>query len=133
MRPSGTLTIPQVPERRPRTVELDVQARRALGGWMLEPNRIGFDHDALWLNQRRQPLQPSGMEMAVRRGADRAGVEFAAHDVRRALVVEWLRTGGNEASLMALAGWSDVSMVRRYVRERRGELALAEARRPLVG
>ena len=93
MGPSGTLMITQVRERRPRIVALDVRAQRVLGGWLLERNRIGLGHDALWLNQRRRPLRPSGMEMAVRRVADRAGVEFAAHDARRALVVEWLRTG----------------------------------------
>ena len=43
------------------------------------------------------------------------------------------RKGGQVTSLMALGGWSDISMVQRYIRAAENDLAIEEARRLFDG
>ena len=55
-----------------------------------------------------------------------AGVTISAHSFRRALATRWLRAGGSEVGLRAVAGWRDPAMVARYTRMSAEELAHAE-------
>jgi hypothetical protein len=43
--------------------------------------------------------------------------------------ISWRRKGGSVTSLMALGGWTDISMVQRYIRAAENEIAVEEARR----
>ena len=85
--------------------------------------------DALWLTQRGTALTSAGAKMTLGGVSEHAGVTFSSSDTRRAYAVNWLRMGGSETSLMAIAGWSSISMVQQYTRMNSQELAIDEARR----
>jgi len=126
---AATLRIPKSKNGRPRTAPLTPHAVKHLRRWLLERRRMDTGADALWLTQRGTALTSAGAKMTLRRVSERAGVTFSSHDARRAYAVNWLRMGGSETSLMAIAGWSSISMVQRYTRMNSQELAIDEARR----
>lgn len=65
----------------------------------------------------------------LRRRAKEAGVEgFHLHKLRHTAATRWLRAGGSEGGLMAVAGWSSRQMLDRYVKASASERAAAEAR-----
>jgi len=55
------------------------------------------------------------------------------HMMRRAGAIAWRKKGGSVTSLMALGGWTDISMVQRYIRAAENEIAVEEARRLFDG
>lgn len=86
------------------------------------------------------PLRVSGnashltypaMYRSLRRRAEAADPPFALHPhmLRAAMAIRWRLNGGSTESMMTLAGWRDLKMVRRYTAAADNELALAEARR----
>lgn len=89
------------------------------------------DHDLaqFWLGEKGE-LSDEGIDMMLRRRARRAGVEGVhAHRFRHTFADNWLSDGGGEMSLMALAGWSNPSMLKRYTDARAADRALAEYKR----
>jgi integrase len=66
---------------------------------------------------------------SLRRRAKEAGVEgFHVHKLRHTAATRWLRAGGSEGGLMAVAGWSSREMLDRYVQASAAERAADEAR-----
>lgn len=66
--------------------------------------------------------------------AKKAGVEgFHLHRLRHTAATRWLRAGGSEGGLMAVAGWTSRSMLDRYVAASASERAADEARRLQLG
>ena len=66
--------------------------------------------------------------MALKRRAQAAGIPgFHLHLMRHTAATRWLRAGGSEGGLMAVAGWSTRGMVDRYTGASASERAAAEA------
>ena len=84
---------------------------------------------ALWLGGNGQTFAYHGLNVALKRRARAAGIEgFHLHKMRHTAATRWLRAGGSESGLMAVAGWSTRSMVDRYTGASASERAAAEAR-----
>lgn len=53
--------------------------------------------------------------------------------MRHTYATRWLRAGGSEGGLMAVAGWSTRAMIDRYTAASASERAAAEARNLALG
>jgi site-specific recombinase XerD len=92
----------------------------------------------LWLPVKRskQPrLTYDGLYTSLRRRALAADPPFRLHPhmLRATGAIAFRARGGQVTSLMALGGWSDISMVQRYIRAAENQLAVDEARRLFDG
>lgn len=92
----------------------------------------------LWLpiKRTREPrLTYDGLYTSLRRRALRADPPFRLHPhmLRSTGAIAFRRKGGQVTSLMSLGGWSDITMVQRYIRAAENELAIEEARRIFDG
>jgi integrase len=87
------------------------------------------DTSALWLGGGGQTFSYHGLNIALKRRAQAAGIQgFHLHLMRHTAATRWLRAGGSEGGLMAVAGWSTRGMVDRYTGASASERAAAEAR-----
>jgi len=70
-----------------------------------------------------------GLARTLRIRAKDAGIEgFHVHKLRHTAATRWLRAGGSEGGLMAVAGWSSRTMLDRYVAASAAERAAEESR-----
>jgi site-specific recombinase XerD len=84
---------------------------------------------ALWLGVGGKGFAYHGLNDALRVRAKLAGTEgFHLHLLRHTAATRWLRKGGSEGGLMAIAGWSTRAMMDRYTGASAAERAAAEAR-----
>lgn len=87
------------------------------------------DTGALWLGGGGQTFSYHGLNVALKRRAHAAGIQgFHLHLMRHTAATRWLRAGGSEGGLMAVAGWSTRGMVDRYTGATAAERAADEAR-----
>ncbi len=87
------------------------------------------DTGPLWLGGGGRSFQYHGLNVALKRRASDAGIErFHLHLLRTTAATRWLRAGGSEQGLMAVAGWSTRAMLDRYTGASASERAAAEAR-----
>ena len=88
------------------------------------------DGDQLWLGADNwRPFSYFGLRHALQRRAELAGIKgFHPHKLRHTAATRWLRAGGSEGGLMAVAGWSTRDMIDRYTGASASERAAAEAR-----
>jgi integrase/recombinase XerC len=115
---SGMITF-RISKSRARTVSLSDRCVAALGRWL---RQRGVGQGNLW-----RSADPHSLVNAV--CLRHSGGTLRAHALRRAFAVRWLERGGSELGLQRVAGWSDLSMVRVYVRARADQLAADEMRR----
>ena len=96
-------------------------------------HRLAHARD-LWLGERGRRFGYGGLSRALRRRAQRAGLEgFLPHKLRHTAAHRWLARGGSESGLMAMAGWTRTDMLVRYTKARAMERAAHEARRLSLG
>ncbi|WP_458612048.1 tyrosine-type recombinase/integrase [Mycobacterium sp. C3-094] len=89
---------------------------------------------ALWLGGGGQQFGYHGLNTALKRRAQAAGIEkFHLHLMRHTAATRWLRAGGSEQGLMSVAGWSTRSMLDRYTGASAAERAADEARKLGLG
>ena len=82
----------------------------------------------------RRDFNYHGLRHALDRRAQQAGIaNFHPHKMRHTCATRWLRAGGSEGGLMAVAGWSTRSMIDRYTAASASERAAAEARNLALG
>ena len=75
-----------------------------------------------------------GLRHALLRRAQVAGItNFNPHKMRNTYATRWLRAGGTEGGLMAVAGWETRAMIDRYTAASASERATEEARRLSLG
>ena len=87
------------------------------------------DTPALWVGVGGKSFGYYGLNESLRERAKRAGVDgFHLHLLRHTAATRWLRAGGSESGLMAVAGWSTRDMIDRYTGASASERAAAEAR-----
>jgi integrase/recombinase XerD len=87
------------------------------------------DSGDLWVGGGGKSFGYHGLSKALKDRAEAAGIQgFHLHILRHTAATRWLRAGGSEGGLMAVAGWSSRSMVDRYTGASAAERAAAEAR-----
>jgi len=87
------------------------------------------DSPALWLGVGGKSFAYFGLNDTMRDRAKTAGIEgFHLHLLRHTAATRWLRAGGSEQGLMAVAGWTSRKMLDRYTGASAAERAAAEAR-----
>jgi integrase/recombinase XerD len=87
------------------------------------------DTGALWVGGGGKGFGYYGLNAALKDRAKTAGIKgFHLHLMRHTAATRWLRAGGSEGGLMAVAGWSTRAMVDRYTGASASERAAAEAR-----
>ncbi len=86
--------------------------------------------DTLWLGADGwRTFSYFGMRHALAARAKSAGIDnFHPHKMRHTAATRWLRAGGSEGGLMAVAGWSNRAMIDRYTGASAAERAATEAR-----
>lgn len=83
----------------------------------------------LWVGEYGKTFGYHGLNRTLKRRAEMAGVkDFHCHLLRHTAATRWLRAGGSEGGLMAIAGWKDRSMLDRYVAASKSERAIDESR-----
>jgi integrase/recombinase XerD len=88
----------------------------------------------LWLSDRGKRLSYTGLVTTLKgRAADAGVIGFHVHRLRHTMAVHWLRSGGSETGLRAHAGWTDNTMVARYIKTASEQLAAEEFDRLNLG
>lgn len=127
--PRGLATIRKGKGGKGRIVPFGPQTAAALDRYIRA--RRSHKHAAsegLWLGSRG-PLSYWGVNDALRDRADAAGIgKFHLHLTRHTYATRWLRAGGSEQGLMALAGWANRGMIDRYTSASMAERAADESR-----
>ncbi len=118
-----------------RVVPIGPAATLALSQYLSLRHRHRFAESAdLWLGVRGKWFGCDGLSRALRRRAQRAGIQgFHPHKLRHTAAHRWLAKGGSESGLMAMAGWARTDMLVRYTRARASQRAAKEARRLNLG
>ena len=84
------------------------------------------DNGPLWLGGGGQNFGYHGLNLSLKRRATAAGItRFHLHLLRHTAATRWLRAGGSETGLMAVAGWSTRDMIGRYTAAGASERAAA--------
>lgn len=118
-----------------RTVPVGPQTAQAIDRYM----RVRRHHrlastPALWLGDRGKPFGYDGLHKALKARAAVAGIpRFHPHLLRHTAAHRWLRAGGSEGGLMAVAGWTRPDMLLRYTKARAEQRAGEEAARLNLG
>jgi integrase/recombinase XerD len=87
------------------------------------------DAGALWVGGGGKGFGYYGLNAALKDRAKSAEIKgFHLHLLRHTAATRWLRAGGSEGGLMAVAGWSTRAMVDRYTGASAAERAAVEAR-----
>lgn len=88
----------------------------------------------LWLGGRGRGLAYDGLYAALQRRGEAAGMpDMHPHRLRHTGAVRWLKKGGSPTGLMAVAGWTSLDMLRRYIKAAESDLAAEESRRLDLG
>jgi len=113
-----------------RTAPFGPQTAAALDRYLRARRAHKFaDSAALWLGVGGKGFAYFGLNDTLRDRAKTAGIDgFHLHLMRHTAATRWLRAGGSEGGLMAIAGWSTRSMMDRYTGPSAAERAAAEAR-----
>lgn len=83
----------------------------------------------LWVGGGGKTFGYDGLNRSLKERAEAAGIKgFHPHLLRHTAATRWLRAGGSESGLMAVAGWSTRDMIDRYTGASAAERAAAEAR-----
>lgn len=89
---------------------------------------------ALWLGEANRGFGYAGIYNSIARRGQIAGLgDIHPHVLRHTGAVRWLDRGGSTTGLMAVAGWTSVDMLRRYIKASESNLAAAESRRLNLG
>jgi len=123
----GAVLVRKSKSRRPRTVFVGRQTRRAIAAY-LRTRPDASENDPLWLACRTDGetvrLAYAGLVALVRRRAKRAGVEPPSlHSFRRTFALTMLRGGADVVSLSRLMGHADLSVLTRYLKQQAEDLA----------
>jgi integrase len=133
--PAGRITIRHGKGGRGRTIPVGPVTGQAIEAYLdLRGQHPAADTPILWLGARGTRFRYDGLGRALRRRAQRAGIDgFHPHKLRHTAAHRWLAKGGSESGLMAMAGWTRTDMLIRYTRATAAERAADEARRLNLG
>lgn len=110
-----------------RTTFVGAKSRRELSRYFRQ--RKAHANEALWLTVQGTRLTYWGLRQIIRRRAERAGVPVPSlHSFRRAFALYALRNGADIYSLQRLMGHSDLTVLRRYLKQTEADLREAHRR-----
>lgn len=129
------LTVEKSKSRRGRNVPFGPKAAEALSKYVRHRRKLKLaSNPAFWLGARQNVLAYAGMYDALARRARAVGIQDVhPHLFRHTAAHRWLKAGGSEGGLMAVAGWSRPEMLHRYTRARAEQRAAEEAQRLNLG
>ena len=115
---------------RERVAHLDAKAVRALDRYVRRARRQHPNAEGpwLWLGKKGR-YTASGISQMVRDRAERLGFNLHPHQFRHYRADRYKAAGMADGHVMALMGWRDAGMVRRYGKENEAQRALEAARR----
>lgn len=118
-----------------RVVPFSSQVARSIDRYLRARRSHRLAHtEALWLGGGGQRFRYHGLDVAMKRRAEAAGISgFHLHLLRNTAATRWLAAGGSENGLMAVAGWSSRQMLDRYTKASASDRAAAESRRLDLG
>jgi site-specific recombinase XerD len=114
-----------------RIVPFGPQSGAALDRYMRAARRENRLTDAgpLWVGAAGKTFGYHGLNGSLKERAAVAGIaKFHVHRLRHTAATRWLRLGGSEQGLMAVAGWSSRAMIDRYTGASASERAAVESR-----
>jgi integrase len=132
---TGRVTIKRGKGGRGRVIPIGPATGAVLRAYLtLRAQHRCADSPELWLGERGAAFGYDGLNRALRRRAQLAGITgFHPHKLRHTAAHRWLAAGGSESGLMAIAGWTRADMLVRYTRAHASERAADEARRLNLG
>lgn len=116
-----------------RMVGFSPECAGALDRYLRMRRREGDTCPFLWINQKGRQMGYNTLNQALQLRADKIGLKVHPHLFRHTAAARWLRAGGSEQGLMAIAGWSTRTMMDRYTSANATERALDEAKRLNLG
>lgn len=132
---AGIATIRRGKGGRGRLVPIGPQTGTAIDRYkrLRRSHRLA-DSPALWLGDRGKEFGYQALYRALCARAEQAGVAgFHPHRLRHTGADQFLDAGGSESGAMAIGGWRDAAMMRRYTKRRAEVRAIDEARRLAIG
>ena len=119
---TGTVRVRHGKGGKGRVTFLGKKAMRMLKKYLEDRQGISED-EPLWISTHDQRMAYGGLRSLVRRRAKAAGVPAPTlHSFRRAFAINSLRNGADVYSLQRLMGHSDLTMLRRYLKQTEGDL-----------
>ena len=118
-----------------RPVPFSAQCAAAIDDYLrLRKRHRLADTPPLWLGEGGRGLAYAGLYASLQRRGAAAGMpDMHPHRLRHTGAVRWLQKGGSPTGLMAIAGWSSIDMLRRYIKAAESGLAAEESRRLDLG
>ena len=126
----GLVTVRRGKGGKGRTVPFSIQTSTAIDRYLRarRTHRLA-DTGPLWVGGGGKTFGYYGLNTSLKERAQAAGIKrFHLHLLRHTAATRWLRAGGSETGLMAVAGWSTRGMIDRYTGASASERAAAEAR-----
>lgn len=132
---AGTITVVRGKGQKTRTFALGVKAIRAWSRYLrLRARSRHAASEHLLVGRWDGRVSGNALYKMLHRRCDEAGVpRLRPHLFRHFATDEYLAGGGQEGDIMALNGWSNVAMLRRYGAANRQRRALAGARQLAIG
>lgn len=113
---TGAILVRSGKGRKWRNVFMGATTRRALTNYLHHRNELA-SNAPLWITRDGTPLTRDGVLQVVLRRARQAGIPRPGmHDFRRAFAVNYLRNGGDVATLQRLLGHTDLRVINRYLK-----------------
>jgi site-specific recombinase XerD len=132
----GLVTIRRGKGGRGRFAPFGPQTGQAIDRYLRKRQTHRMAHTTkMWLGADNwRDFNYHGLRHALVRRAESAGIKnFHPHKMRHTYATRWLRAGGTEGGLMAVAGWSTRQMIDRYTAASALERAAEESRRLALG
>jgi integrase len=126
----GLVTVTRGKGGKGRVVPFSPQTGTAIDRYMRarRSHRLA-DTGPLWVGGGGKTFGYYGLNTSLKERAQAAGINgFHLHLLRHTAATRWLRAGGSESGLMAVAGWSTRDMIDRYTGASASERAADEAR-----
>ena len=112
---TGDVLIRKSKSRKPRTVFIGRQARRALRAYLKLREDMAR---ALWVTDEGERLRMAGLRQVMVRRSKRAGVRVPSlHSFRRSFALAMKRAGVDLLTIARLLGHSDLSLLERYIKQ----------------
>jgi integrase/recombinase XerD len=117
---TGDILIRKSKSRKPRTVFIGRQARRALRAYLKLREDMAR---ALWVTDEGERLRMAGLRQVLVRRSKKAGVTTPPiHSFRRAFALSMSRAGVDLLTIARLLGHSDLSLLERYIKQNADDL-----------
>ncbi len=121
--------------RKERVVPFSRECAEAIDRYLRMRRRLNMAMEGpLWVGVGGKSFGYYGLRKTLQQRAESASVpNFHLHLMRHTAATRWLRQGGSEGGLMAIAGWDQRSMLDRYTRASATDRALSEAQTLSLG